>query len=312
MRVVVLGSYVHAHCLTVPVLPMSGASIQATDCWHGHGGKGLNLAVGMHRLGLEVCLLLAIGKDSAGKAIHSFLATEGVNTKHVLTLGEQSGFGIGLIGADGQNVIAIYAGANSLLADVHIAALEEDVQQSDLICAQFEIRQPVILSAFHLAKRYQLTTMLNPSPWETLSPELLALTDILILNESEAACMFEFEGDGSLSVEAWCEIALELYWQGELLIITLAERGAILFQRGQAPLHVPAWSVKPVDPTGAGDAFAAGFAYALLTQGQYPQAMRFANACGALLTQQRGVLDALPFLSAVEVFMQQNHWPHLV
>lgn len=310
MRVVVLGSYVQAHCLTVPTLPLSGASIQAQACWHGHGGKGLNLAVGMHRLGLNVSLLLAIGQDSAGKAIQSFLEAEGINTQHVLVLGKQSGFGVGLIAADGQNVIAVYPGANNLLVENHIAALEEEIQQSSLMCAQFEIQPSVILSAFRLAKRYHLTTLLNPSPWKKPSPELLALTDLLILNESEAACMFELEDCGSFSIQAWCDLSLEAHWQGELLIITLAERGAILFQRGQAPLHVAAWAVKQVDPTGAGDAFAAGFAYALLKHRPYPQAMQFANACGALLAQEVGVLDALPQLSTVEMFIQQNRSPH--
>ena len=310
MSVIVLGSYVHAHCLTVSTLPLNGASIQAQDYWHGHGGKGLNLAIGMHRLGLEVCLLLAIGQDRAGKEIYSFLEAEGVNTKHVLALGEQSGFGVGLISADGQNIIAVHPGANHLLVEKHVTGLEEDIKQSSLICAQFEIQQSVILTAFRLAKRYHLTTLLNPSPWKRPSPELLALTDLLIMNESEAACMFELEDYGRLSIQAWCDLSLEPYWQGELLIITLAERGAVLFQPEQAPLYVPAWGVKQADPPGAGDAFTAGFAYALLTYKQYPQAMQFANACGALLAQAVGVLDALPQLSTVETFMQQNRLPH--
>lgn len=306
MRVVVLGSYVHAHCLTVAALPISGASIQAHHCWQGHGGKGLNLALGMHRLGVEICLLLAIGKDSAGKAIHAFLEAEGMNTKHILALGEQSGFGVGLIGADGQNVIAVYGGANHLMSDKHILALEDELKTSQIMCAQFEIQQLTVLAGFHLAKRYKVKTMLNPSPWQKPSPELLALTDILILNESEAGALFELDSYASLSVQAWCSLAQIDDWQGELLIITLAERGAILFQQGQEPLYIPAWTVKQIDPTGAGDAFAAGFVYALLKQYSYPQAMQFANACGALVVQETGVLETLPKLSTVESFMQQN------
>lgn len=306
MRVVVLGSYVHAHCLAVTTLPLSGASVQASACWQGHGGKGLNLAVGLHRLGLEVSLLLAVGRDAAGVSVHNFLQEEGIATKYIFSLGEQSGFGVGLVGADGQNVIAVYSGANHLLDQSHIAALEEDISQAQLICAQFEIQQSVILTAFQLAKQHQLKTVLNPSPWQRPSVELLKLTDILILNEIEALSMFELDDVLNLSIEAWCNLKLIPYWYGELLVITLAERGAILFSQGQEPLYVPAWSIIQLDPTGSGDAFAVGFMYALLKQNSYSQIMRFANACGALLAQEVGVLNRLPTLNKVEAFIQQN------
>lgn len=310
MRVVVLGSYVHAHCLAVPTLPINGASIQATDCWRDHGGKGLNLAVGMHRLGLKVCLLLAVGRDQAGMAICQFLADEGLATTHVLQLGEHSGFGVGLVSETGQNIIAVYAGANHLLTQAHINALDEEIQQAKLVCAQFEVQQTVVLAAFQLAKTHQVRTLLNPSPWQQPSAALLKATDILVLNEVEALLMLGSE-QVSLSVDEWLEIDFQAYWQGELLIVTLAERGSLLFKQAQRPLYVAAWQVKQADPTGAGDAFTAGFTHALSYNKPYPQAMQFANACGAILANQTGVLEALPPLGTVEAFMQQNHSPHL-
>lgn len=310
MRVVVLGSYVRAHCLAVPVLPMRGASIQAVNYWQEHGGKGLNLAVGMHRLGLKVGLLLAIGDDEAGKSVYEFLQTEGISTQHVLKLGAHSGFGVGLISADGGNLISVFSGANHLLSATHIEAMTEDIQLAQLVCAQLEIQPSVVLAAFQIARRYQVKTLLNPSPWQKLSAELLELTDILILNELEALLMFELAAT-SLSQQEWCKLNLNAYWSGELLIITLAERGAILFRQDQAPLYEPAWQVIQADPTGTGDAFTAGWVCALTQQKNYTQALRFANACGALLAQQVGVLAALPPLNAVEAFMQKNHLPLL-
>ncbi|HPY40004.1 MAG TPA: PfkB family carbohydrate kinase, partial [Thiolinea sp.] len=137
MRVVVLGSYVHAHCLAVPALPTAGASMQASDYWQDHGGKGLNLAVGMHRLGLQVCLLLAVGEDPAGRHISQLLQSEGIDTRHVVKLGAHSGFGVGLISADGQNVIAIAPGANHLLTETHLSRLENDIKLAQIVCAQF-------------------------------------------------------------------------------------------------------------------------------------------------------------------------------
>lgn len=311
MRVMVLGSYVQAHCLVVPALPVRNASIHAYDYWQEHGGKGLNLAVGMHRLGLTVSLLLAVGDDAAGSAVNEFLQTEGISTQYVLKLGAHSGLGVGLISADTGNLIAVFSGANHLLNTGHIAALTEEIALAEIVCAQFEIQPEVVLAAFQLAKRSQVKTLLNPSPWQKPSAELLALTDILILNEVEAQLMFELTDATALSQQAWCNLNLSAYWAGELLIITLAERGAILFRQAQTPLYIPAWQILQIDPTGAGDAFTAGLVYALVQQKTDPEALIFANACGALLAQQAGVLAVLPSLSTVEAFMQQNYSPLL-
>ncbi|SKA72607.1 ribokinase [Thiothrix eikelboomii] len=311
MRVVVLGSYVQAHCLAVPALPVKGASIQAPSYWQEHGGKGLNLAVGMHRLGLSVCLLLAVGEDAAGRSVCEFLQTEGISTQHVVRLGAHSGFGIGLISVDEGNLIAVFSGANHLLNTSHLTALTEEIALAQVVCGQFEIQPSVVLAAFQLAKRYRVKTLLNPSPWQKPSAELLELTDILILNEVEARLMFELATPTPLTQQDWCTLNWSAYWSGELLIITLAERGAILFRQGQAPLYEPAWQILQADPTGAGDAFTAGWVYTLGQQTSDPQALGFANACGALLAQQVGVLAALPSLSSVEAFIRQNHSPLL-
>lgn len=311
MRVMVLGSYMQAHCLAVPALPVRDASIHAYDYWQEHGGKGLNLAVGMHRLGLTVSLLLAVGDDAAGRAAQEFLQTEGISTQHVLKLGAHSGLGVGLISANTGNLIAVFSGANHLLNAAHIATLTEEITLAEIVCAQFEIQPEVVLAAFQLAKRSQVKTLLNPSPWQKPSAELLALTDILILNEVEAQLMFELTDATTLNQQTWCNLNVGAYWAGELLIITLAERGAILFRQDQAPLYIPAWQILQIDPTGAGDAFTAGLVYALVQQKTDTEALILANACGALLAQQAGVLAVLPPLSTVEAFMQQNYSPLL-
>lgn len=312
MRVVVLGSYVHVHCLAVKSLPTSGASIEAHDWWQDHGGKGLNLAVGMHRLGLSVSLLLAVGDDAAGAAITELLQAEGLSTQHIYKLGQQSGFGIGLISADGQNVIAVYSGANNLLTTEHVKALAADIQQAKLVCAQFEIQPAIVLEAFRIAKNAQIQTLLNPSPWQRPSPELLGMTDILIVNEPEALKLFALNAQTQLTVDDWRSLDTSQHWTGKQLIVTLAERGAVLFQKQQAPCYLPAWKVQQLDPTGTGDAFTAGFTYAQIMKPVIEEKLLFANACGAILATQAGVLAALPKRAEVEAFIQQNPQPHLI
>ena len=60
----VIGSYMNANFMGVPRLPVEGESLAATSVWTEHGGKGLNLGVGLHRLGASVDMLLAVGNDA--------------------------------------------------------------------------------------------------------------------------------------------------------------------------------------------------------------------------------------------------------
>ena len=311
MSVVVIGSYVQANCLTVQALPVAGASVQASSFWQEHGGKGLNLAIGMHRLGLNTKLLLAIGQDQAGESLLKWLEQEGLSTQYIHQLAMGSGIGFGLIGDDGQNLIVVHPGANYHLRSEHLHVMLDEIKQSHLVCAQFEVQPAIILEAFRLAKNYKVTTLLNPSPWQTIDPELQVLTDILIVNESEALLLFELE-QTCLSIQEWCALCIQNYWQGLVLVITLAEHGVIYYARDKSPLHIPAWSIKQADPTGAGDAFTAGLAYALQQAWPVQECLCFANACGALVASQIGVLNVLPSLEAVNNFIQLNHAQHLI
>jgi ribokinase len=103
MRIFVLGSYVNANCLYVEKLPTAGESLSAQAMWTEQGGKGLNLTVGIHRLGGHVDTLLALGVDSAADALLKFLKAEGIDTRWVIRTSEQSGFGVGFIAPNGEN-----------------------------------------------------------------------------------------------------------------------------------------------------------------------------------------------------------------
>ena len=120
MRAFVLGNHMNANFLYVDRLPLAGESLAATRIFQEHGGKGLNLAVGLHRLGVTVDLLMVVGADEAGAAVKRRLDEEGMDTTRVLTLGPNSGYGVGFIAPDGRNFLAIHLGANALLTAEHI------------------------------------------------------------------------------------------------------------------------------------------------------------------------------------------------
>ncbi len=297
----------NANFLYVDRLPLAGESLAATRIFQEHGGKGLNLAVGLHRLGVTVDLLMAVGADEAGAAVKRRLAEEGMDTTRVLTLGSNSGYGAGFIAPDGRNCLAIHLGANALLTAGHVEQAREVFVHADWVVAQFESPDPVILHAFRQARQLGKHTYLNPSPWRQIDNELLALTDVLVANTTEAALLFDQPELEKLTRRGWSEqlpaLARELGWMGRLLVITLADAGCVALDKAGTAVSQPAYPIQQIDATGAGDAFGSGLVWSLLRGLPLTESLRIGNACGALIAAREGILDGLPRCADVETFM---------
>jgi ribokinase len=89
------------------------------------------------------------------------------------------------------------------------------------------------------------------------------------------------------------------------VVITLGSKGAVAVRPDEL-LHIPSFSVIPVDPTGAGDAFCGSFAAALSEGKTVGQALQFANAAGALAVTVAGAEPSLPKRTEIEAFLN-NH-----
>lgn len=306
MRVFVLGNYMNAHFLSVERLPVAGESLAASRHFQEHGGKGLNLAVGLHRLGVTVDLLMAVGNDEAGAAVTHQLAEEGISTESVLALGPDSGYGVGFIAPDGRNFLAAHLGANALLNAEHVERLNGVIASADWTIAQFELPDPVIRCAFRQARRYGRYTYLNPSPWRPLDSELLALTDLLVANSTEAALLFDQPDLEVMTHSDWVTqlptMAHQLGWAGRLLVITLAEAGCVALDETRQVLSEPAYRIQQIDATGAGDAFGCGLLWSLMQGLPLAESLRIGNACGALVATREGVLGSLPQPADITAF----------
>jgi ribokinase len=308
MRAFVVGNYISANFLRVPSLPRAQTTTAATGYFHDHGGKGLNLAVGLHRLGVPTDLLVAVGDDAPGRAVTQRLEDMGLSTALVRRVAAASGFGIGLIAPDGGNMLAAYMGANALLDADHVARARSNIEAAAFCLAQFESPDAANLAAFRIAKNAGRVTYLNPSPWREPPAELLALTDILVVNEPEAQ---EFFGEAPLgaAAEVWAralpDLARRRGWRGDLLAVTLAERGAVAL-KGGSPHVSPAFAIEQIDATGAGDAFGCGLISALAAGEDFAGALERANACGAMVAAQIGVFDALPQAGALADFFARQ------
>lgn len=313
MKVFVFSSLMMAYCWQTARLPGRGETLEASGLSIEPGGKGLNVAVGLSRLGATVDAMLGVGTDSGQASLREILVAEGISGTHTHAFPTPSGHGAGITSAGGDNLICVFYGANALLDENHARQAESAIAAADFVYGQFETSQTALWEGFRLAKQYGGTTVLNPSPWQAVSTESLALCDIIIVNEVEAASLLEQELSASDGAnEAFLarleQAAGELFdrWPGKMLVVTLGEFGALAFERQKAPVRSVAFQVEVCDTVGAGDAFAAGLLWRLGQAENLSESLAFANACGGLLVANNGVLNNLPTAEKVAGFMART------
>jgi ribokinase len=306
-QIFVLGSFVAACSAQTQRLPLAGESLQASNFILEAGGKGFNLAAGAQRLGGEVDAIFAVGDDFLSGIAEPAFRRAGLSPRMIVRTEGQTGAGIGFIDAQGENCIAVFPGANAKLSGDDIADAARRLRRAGLVLAQFEIGDAPILTAFTMARQAGATTILNPSPYRPIHPEILRSTSILVVNRTEAARLGADLGlapaaDGSPA--AFAQLGAGLFAHGpEILIVTLGSAGAAAFQQNEDPLVLPGIAVAAVDSLGAGDAFTAAFTVALAEQLPLQECLRFGTAAGACVAARPGVLAALPTRAELEAML---------
>ena len=304
----VLGSFVAASSAKVQRLPVAGESLQASAFVMEAGGKGFNLAAGAARLGASVDGIFAVGDDFLSSLAEPAFRRAGLSPKMLVRYPGPTGAGIGFIDAQGENCLAVFAGANAALSPNDIRAAEPRLRRARLLLAQFEIQDAPILTAFAMAHEAGSMTILNPSPYRPIHPEILRNTSILVVNRIEAQNLGAELGLGPApdgDPARLAALAARLFGLGpKILIVTLGGAGVVAFQENTAPLSQAPFPVTAVDSLGAGDAFTAAFAVALTESRSLPECLRWGAAAGAAATSRPGVFEALPTRTELEAMLQ--------
>lgn len=305
-RVVVVGSFVVGVTVRLPRAPLPGETLSGDLFDLGPGGKGINLAVSVHRLGADVDVVAKVGEDQFADIAEELLRKEGIATNHLIReRGEQTGVGLVYLDAKtGENTIGLYPGANRRLTGEDVVSRLACVPWPQILTGQLEVPWETVRAAFAYGRRIGARTMLNPAPARELPRELLAVTDILTPNRNE---IFQSLGRPVPAKTSTAEIisaARELMSRGvRSIVVTLGSDGALVFDDSEEPELLPPYPVTPVDTVGAGDAFNGGLAFRLAHGSSLSEAARFGAACGALATRRVGVIDALPRVHEVARLM---------
>ncbi|MEO3471712.1 ribokinase [Roseomonas sp. CAU 1739] len=291
-RIVVIGSYNRDTVLRVARFPRPGETLAATGMDRFHGGKGSNQAVAAARAGASVALVAAIGADAAGRDAMALWAGEGIDAAAVSTLDSlPTGEALILVDARGENEIVILAGANAAVPEgLAVAA----VAGAALVVAQLETPVAVTEAAFRAARAQGIPTLLNAAPARELPDGLLALADILVVNETEAALLLS----RTAPPEALAAALAPRHPRG--VVLTAGAAGAYWARRDGVVVHAPAILTEVVDSTGAGDAFIGAFATALAQGSAAEHAMRRGAVAGALACRRAGAVPSLPTLAEID------------
>ena len=249
------------------------------------GGKGSNQAVAAARLGAPTALVTVLGSDERGRRWRAFFEQEGIETRWCFQVDGPTDVGFVLLPPSKVPAIASAMERNGELTQ-HVAAAEPAIAAASVVVSQLETPQDAALAAFWIARRAGALTVLNPSPPASLDPQLLALTDVLVPNEHEAAALAESRGDPA-------ELAGALARCVPAVIVTAGEAGAFLAADGQVE-HLPSPKVDVVDTTGAGDAFIGALAVRLRQGAQLRDAVAFAVRAASLSVTRPGSMPSYP------------------
>ncbi|KAG7205384.1 hypothetical protein KM043_007379 [Ampulex compressa] len=262
-KIVVVGSCMIDFTCCAPRLPKPGETIRGTRFEKKYGGKGANQCVTASKLGANTTLIASLGNDVYAHEYLAVLKNERVDTSYVqLQKDKESGTAHITVAENGENSIVIVPGANDSLSlkQAEANVLRSIANATVLLCT-FETPLETTLDALKLHQGQGGLSIVNGAPAvENLDPEILKLCDIFCLNETEAEIMTGIQPLKLSNIQKAVDVLLD---KGcKTIILTLGEQGAVYASTSQKTIvHIPTVQVRPVDTTGAGDAFVGALAY---------------------------------------------------
>ncbi|NWG17632.1 MAG: ribokinase [Chloroflexi bacterium] len=304
-RIAVLGSLHLDILVNAPSRPRTGETLAGSRWWLQAGGKGGNQAAQAARLGGDVYMIGRVGQDDFADKLLRSLTQAGVHTDYVFvdtTAG--SGMSVAIIEESGDYSAVIVSGVNKQIDTSDLERASSILSSATCLVLQNEIPLETNWAAARQAREAGVRVLLNAAPAYPMQPDHLALVDVLVVNEIEAEMLSGHPLQKPADARAAAEALLR---QVNTVIITLGGSGAWAADRSGASFHVPGFRVPVVDTHGAGDAFIGALAVRLSLGDTLGEAVRYANAAGALTCMVAGPQpDSLSHASVQQFLSNQG------
>lgn len=294
-KVTVIGSINLDRTIRVKEMAKPGETIHASEVFSAGGGKGANQAVAAKRSGAKTAFIGAVGNDDAGKTMRELLGYEEIKLDGIAELDKvATGQAYIVVDEKGENSIMIHAGANGKITPEHVVEHADLIKESDFVIAQFESDLASTIKAFEVAYQAGVKTILNPAPaMRTVPEELLKTTDVIAPNETETEIL---TGIKVVDEESMRKAAAKLHALGiKVVLITIGSKGSFYSMDGQSGI-VPAFKVKAVDTTAAGDTFIGALSTVLKPDfSNLVEAITYGNKASSLTVQRFGAQPSIPY-----------------
>ena len=267
MRVTVVGSVNLDLVARVAQLPKPGETVGDAELTKIPGGKGANQAVAAARLGAEVRLIAAVGRDENADLALELLTADGVDVSGIRRAEKPTGIALITVDPSGETTIVVVPGANATLK-----VDPDELADSDAVICQLEIPIETVGAAADAAPGF---FCLNTAPARPVPDVVVARADLVVANSHE------YEAIAGLDA-------------ARLVAVTHGADGAELRRGGQRIAYAQAPVVEAVDGTGAGDAFVAALVAGLFDGLEPAQALERACVAGAIAATRAGAQPSLP------------------
>ena len=266
------------------------------------GGCALNTGIILKKLGLSVALIGKVGEDTFGDFLICQVNQFGFNSQDVKSdPGNQTTSALVMISSSGERSFMYVPGSSERLSfqdfDFDLIAQAEMLHIGGIM----KLTDLKAAEVFEKAKGLGIVTSLDTDwdasgKWLELIEDSLAYTDIFLSNMEEAKLISNEETPHEIS-------RFFLNRGIKTLVLKMGEKGCYI-RTPNDEYTIPAYKVKVVDTTGAGDAFVAGFLAGYRKGWDLEKCGKFANACGALCTTEIGTIHGIRDLSSTLTFME--------
>ena len=288
--------------------PISASGFRAASGSLNVGGEAVNEAMAAAKLGMHTGILCSVGQDEAGNMIVGALSRIGVDTSLIVRSSDQTTPVTTMFVNDDGTRKSITNGAHRY--NFHPERYISSFTGSGAVILGSLFRAPfddpdIILSVLKGAKEAGCVTVADTKlpnfRFLTLTDiaESLPFIDYIAPNEDEAKYY-----SGKTEPDEMADVFLAGGVRN--VIIKLGSKGCY-FKNSTGSVVLPACRINAVDATGAGDNFIAGFTCELLRGSTPEEAIRFANACGAICTTAVGAATALRNREQVLAFLDTQN-----
>ncbi|MDJ0034673.1 sugar kinase [Pantoea allii] len=295
-RIACVGIAVLDRIWYLDTLPHQGGKYVANNYREVGGGPASTAAVAAAKLGAEVDFIGRVGDDDTGKRLLSELNQYGVNTRYTkIYEAARSSQSAILVDAEGERMIANYPSPD--LPECADWLTKIEFSQWDAVLADVRWHQGA-KRAFILARQQGVPTILDGDVTPQDIGELVALSDHAAFSAPGLQRLTGLEGETAALKKA------QLLTNGHVYV-TQGVQGCVWLEAGTLQ-HQPAFEVKVVDTTGAGDVFHGALAFRLAQNGAVAEAVRFASAVAALKCTRPGGRAGIPDYDQTCSFMSVN------